>query len=95
MRLDGPASSPYARVVAAAETPADKQAHQQALGERPNPLRLVRPVERPSKAIEAWQWLRARQPGPFRISCSRRGDGAAFGSVRQLGGKLPRDGGRR
>jgi hypothetical protein len=55
----GPAQTPDARVLAAAEVSAEARARLQALHARLNPFRLARDVERQKRAIEARRCLPA------------------------------------
>jgi hypothetical protein len=53
VRQYGPAQTPSARVLAAAEVSAEAKARLQALQPRLNPFQLARDIERQKKAIEA------------------------------------------
>jgi len=59
VRVYGPAQTPYARVLAAAEVSAEKKAELQGLHGSLNPFQLGREIERQKKAIEARRLLRA------------------------------------
>jgi PAS domain-containing protein len=58
VRVYGPALTPYARVLAAAEVSAAKKAELQALHEQLNPFALARVVEQQKKAINSQRLLR-------------------------------------
>jgi hypothetical protein len=59
VRQYGPAQTPYARVLAAAEVSAEAKARLQALHATLNPFQLARDIERQKKAIEARRRLPA------------------------------------
>jgi hypothetical protein len=59
LRVYGPAQTPYARVLRAAEVTAQKKAELKALHGRLNPFQLCREIEGQKKAIEAVRRLRA------------------------------------
>jgi len=59
VRVYGPALTPYARVLAAAEVSAAKKAQLRTLHEQLNPLALARQVEQQKKAINRQRLLRA------------------------------------
>jgi len=59
VRQYGPAQTPWARVLAAAEVSAQAKARVQVLHARLNPLPLARDIERQKKAIEARRGLPA------------------------------------
>jgi hypothetical protein len=59
VRQYGPAQTPWARVLAAAEVSAETKARLQALHATLNPFQLARDIERQKKAIEARRRLPA------------------------------------
>src|SRR5206468_11652107 len=59
VRVYGPAQTPYARVLVAAEVSAEKKAELQRLHGSLNPFQLGREIERQKKVIEARRLLRA------------------------------------
>jgi hypothetical protein len=59
VRQYGPAQTPHARVLAAAEVSAQAKARLQALHARLNRFQLARDIERQKKAIEARRRLGA------------------------------------
>jgi hypothetical protein len=59
VRQYGPAQTPYARVLAAAEVTAQARARLQALHATLNPFQLARDIERQKKAIEVRRRLPA------------------------------------
>lgn len=59
LRVYGPAQTPYARVLLAAEVSAEKKTELQALHGRLNPFELAREIERQKKQIEARRLLAA------------------------------------
>ena len=59
VRMYGPAQTPYARVLVAAEVIAEKKAELQRLHGSLNPFQLGREIERQKKVIEARRLLRA------------------------------------
>jgi hypothetical protein len=57
IRIYGPAQTPYARVVVAAETSAQKKSELQQLHQRLNPFQLTRDIERQKKEINTQRLL--------------------------------------